>query len=243
MKKLILILTLLLPVISFSQVVMSWNIQNLGEAKFKRDTIVPAIADVMIQSKADIIAIQELVLNKYGDSCIIQIANILNYNYVISDRTSGDGPERYAYLYSKEIKLDSAYLDESLADSIDREPFIAHFTYMCKKIVIRQVHLVPASKNPQYEISQLYKYKDGIICGDFNLTSNHLIYIPLLTYFQCPLKGLPTTFKTDGSISKNSYDHFFVEKGIKINHSEVFDFNYDGDRRSLSDHLPILIIL
>ena len=81
MKKLILILTLLLPVISFSQVVMSWNIQNLGEAKFKRDTIVPAIADVMIQSKADIIAIQELVLNKYGDSCIIQIANILNYKY------------------------------------------------------------------------------------------------------------------------------------------------------------------
>jgi deoxyribonuclease-1-like protein len=243
MKKLILILTLLLPVISFSQVVMSWNIQNLGESKFKKDTIVPAIADVMIQSKADIIAIQELVLNNYGDSCIIQLANILKYDYVISDRTSGKGSERYAYLYSKEIKLDSAYLDESLADSIDREPFIAHFTYMCKKIVIRQVHLVPASKNPQYEVSQLYKYKDGIICGDFNLTSNHLIYIPLLTYFQCPLKGLPTTFKTDGSISKNSYDHFFVEKGIKINHSEVFDFNYGGDRRSLSDHLPILIIL
>ena len=243
MKKLILILTLLLPVISFSQVVMSWNIQNLGESKFKKDTIVPAIADVMIQSKADIIAIQELVLSKYGDSCIIQLANILKYDYIISDRTSGSGSERYAYIYNKEIKLDSAYLDESLADSINREPFIAHFTYMCKKITIRQVHLVPASKNPQYEVSQLHKYKDGVICGDFNLTSNHLIYIPLLTYFQCPLKGLPTTFKTDGSISKNSYDHFFVEKGIKINHSEVFDFNYDGDRRSLSDHLPILIIL
>ncbi len=243
MKKFILLLFVLLPIMTFSQVIMSWNIQNLGEAKFKRDTIIPAIAEVMIQSKADIIAIQELVLSKYGDSCIIQLANILKYDYIISDRTSGKGAERYAYLYNKDIKLDSAYLDESLADSIDREPYVANFTYNCKKIVIRQVHIVPASKNPQYEVSKLYKYNDGIICGDFNLTSKHLIYIPLLTYFQCPLKGLPTTFKTDGSISNNSYDHFFVEKGLKINHSEVFDYKYDGDRRSLSDHLPILIII
>lgn len=243
MKKLILILTLLLPMITFSQVIMSWNIQNLGEAKFKRDTIVPAIADVMLQSKADIIAVQELVLSKYGDSCIIQIANILKYDYVISNRTSGEGSERYAYLFNKEIKLDSAYLDKTLADSIDREPFVAHFSYNCKKFTIRQVHLVPKSKKPQYEISKLYKYKDGIICGDFNLTDDHLIYIPLLTYFQSPLKGLPTTFKTDGSISENSYDHFLVGKGIKINHSEVFDFKYNFDRRKLSDHLPIIIII
>ena len=93
MKKIILILSLLLPTITFSQVIMSWNIQYLGESKFKKDTIVPAIADVMIQSKADIISIQELVTNKYGDSCIIQLANILILgmnegnlykNYVIS---------------------------------------------------------------------------------------------------------------------------------------------------------------
>ena len=243
MKKLILILALLLPMLTFSQVIMSWNIQYLGESKFKKDTIVPAIGDVMVQSKADIIAIQELVTKKYGDSCIIQLANILDYNYVISNKTSGRGTERYAYLYSKEIKLDTAYLDMTLGDSINREPYIAHFTYFCKEIIIRQVHLVPASKHPQEEIKHLYKYKDGILCGDFNLTAKHSIYIPLLTYFQCPLIGEPTTFKRDGSVSDNSYDHFFVEKGIKINHSEVFKFEYKYDKRKLSDHLPIIIIL
>lgn len=243
MKKIILILSLLLPTITFSQVIMSWNIQYLGESKFKKDTIVPAIADVMIQSKADIISIQELVTNKYGDSCIIQLANILDYNYVISNKTSGRGTERYAYLYSKDVELDTAYLDVTLEDSINREPYIAHFKYKCEEIIIRQVHIVPASKNPQGEIKHLYKYKDGILCGDFNLTSKHIIYTPLLVNFQCPLVGEPTTFKRDGSISKNSYDHFFVERGIKINHSEVFEFEYKYDKRKLSDHLPIIIIL
>ena len=59
----------------------------------------------MKESKSDIIAIQEVVLNSYGDSCVIYLANKLNYNYIISQKTSGNGAERYAYLYSKSILM------------------------------------------------------------------------------------------------------------------------------------------
>ena len=242
MKKIIL-LFLLFPVIIYSQVIMSWNIQDLGKAKYQKDTIIPAIANVMIDSKADIIAIQEVVVNSYGDSCIIQLAKLLKYNYIISDRTTGDGVERYAYLYNKDILLNYATLDIVLEDVINREPYIASFKYNCKNILIRQVHIVPNNKNPQQEIAQLYNYKSDIICGDFNLTDKHLIYIPLLSNFNSPLYGLPTTLKTDGTISENSYDHFLVDKKIKVNYQYVYDYTYHGNRKLLSDHLPIIIIL
>ena len=111
MRKLLTLLIFMLPLLVSAQTVMSWNIQYLGEAKYKRDTIVPEIARVMQESNADIIAVQELVTNKYGDSCIIQIASILNYNYIISEKTTGQGTERYAYLYDTSIVMNYNYLD------------------------------------------------------------------------------------------------------------------------------------
>jgi endonuclease/exonuclease/phosphatase family metal-dependent hydrolase len=222
---------------------MSWNIRDLGKSKYEKDTIIPEIANVMIESKADIIAIQEVVLNSYGDSCIIQLSKILGYNYAISGRTSGDGAERYAFIYHKDIKLDTSYLERSLSDSIGREPFVAHFTYYCKELIIRQVHLVPPSKNPANEVKKLYYYKDGIICGDFNLTDLSVIFEPLFTHFKSPLLGQATTLKMDSSISTNSYDHFLVDNDIKVNYQSVFDYKHKWLRRSLSDHLPIIIIL
>jgi len=243
MKKILLILFFVLPLLTWSQVIMSWNIRDLGKAKYERDTIIPAIANVMLESKADIIAIQEVVLNSYGDSCVIQLSKILNFNYTISNRTSGNGAERYAYLYRKDIKLDTSYLEPELSDVIDREPFVANFNYYCRKLVIRQVHLVPSSKNPANEVRQLYYYKDGIICGDFNLTDLSVVYEPLYIYFNSPLLGQPTTLKMDGTISTNSYDHFLVDDDIKVNYQYVFDYKYKWSRRSLSDHLPIIIIL
>jgi len=222
---------------------MSWNIRDLGKAKYERDTILPAIANVMIESKADIIAIQEVVLNSYGDSCIIQLSKILNFDYVISARTSGDAAERYAFIYRKDIILDTSYLEAGLADVITREPFVGHFTYNCRELVIRQVHLVPPSKNPAAEVRQLYYYKDGIVCGEFNLTDLSVVYEPLFSYFKSPLLGQGTTLKMDDAVSTNSYDHFLVDDDIKVNHQYVFNYKYKWVRRSLSDHLPIIIIL
>lgn len=243
MKKLFLLLLLLISTITYSQTILSWNIQNLGETKYKKDSVITQITNVIKSSKADIVAIQEVITGPYGDSCIIKISKLLNYNYTISARTTGDGAERYAFLYKKDIVLNWSKLDANLQDSINREPFMASFKYNKKDIVIRQVHLVPTSKNPQQEVEDLYCYKDGVICGDFNLTCKHLIYIPLLKNFNSPLCGQGTSLKRDGSVSENNYDHFLVDKTYKIVESKVFIYPYKGNRNTLSDHLPILIKL
>jgi len=243
MKNYLFLLFTFISIISYSQTILSWNIQNLGETKFKKDSTISQISKVIKSSKADIIAIQEVVTGSYGDSCIIKISKILDYNYTISEKTSGDGSERYAFLYKKTIRLNWSKLDATLQDSINREPFMASFKVKKKDLIIRQVHLVPTSKNPQQEVQKLYTYKDGVICGDFNLTCKHLIYIPLKTHFNMPLCGKGTSLKRDGTVSENNYDHFLVEKSYKILESSVFIYSYPGNRNTLSDHLPILIKL
>ena len=243
MKNLILFLLLFITTFTYSQTILSWNIQNLGETKYKKDSVIAQITNVIKSSKADIVAIQEVITGPYGDSCIIKISKLLNYNYTISVRTTGDGAERYAFLYKKDITLNWSKLDVNLQDSLNREPFMASFKYNKKDVVVRQVHLVPTSKNPQQEVEDLYCYKDGIICGDFNLTCKHLIYIPLLKSFNSPLCGQGTSLKRDGSVSENNYDHFLVDKTYKIVESKVFIYPYKGNKNTLSDHLPILIKL
>ena len=243
MKNLILFLLLFITTFTYSQTILSWNIQNLGETKYKKDSVITQITNVIKSSKADIVAIQEVITGPYGDSCIIKISKLLNYNYTISARTTGDGAERYAFLYKKDITLNWSKLDVNLQDSLNREPFMASFKYNKKDVVVRQVHLVPTSKNPQQEVEDLYCYKDGIICGDFNLTCKHLIYIPLLKSFNSPLCGQGTSLKRDGTVSENNYDHFLVDKTYKIVESKVFIYPYKGNKNTLSDHLPILIKL
>ena len=240
------VLTLLFFIISFtsqSQTILSWNIQDLGETKYKKDSIITSISQVIKSSNADIIAIQEVVTTNYGDSCIIKISKIIGFNYVISPKTTGDGSERYAYLYRKNIKLNWSKLDATLQDSINREPFMASFKYKKKEIIVRQVHLVPTNKNPQQEVQDLYCYKDGIICGDFNLTCSHLIFIPLQKYFNMPFCDKGTSLKRDGSVSLNNYDHFLVDKTYKISESKVYLYTHKGNRNTISDHLPILLKL
>lgn len=243
MKNILLLLFTLISLISYSQTLLSWNIQNLGETKFKRDSVINQISTVIKSSGADVIAIQEVVTGPYGDSCILKIAKIINYNYTISQKTTGNGSERYAFLYKKNIKLNWSKLDVTLQDSINREPFVASFRINKKEHIIRQVHLVPTNKTPQKEVEDLYCYKDGIICGDFNLTCNHLIYVPLKTYFSMPLCGKGTSLKRDGTVSENNYDHFLVDKKYKIVESKVYIYSYKGNRNVLSDHLPIIIKL
>lgn len=240
---LLLFLFTLLSFLSYSQTILSWNIQNLGETKYKKDSVISQISTVIKSSNADIVAIQEVITGPYGDSCIIKIAKIIDYNYTISNRTTGEGAERYAYLYKKSITLNYSKLDVTLQDSIDREPFVASFKINKKDLVIREVHLVPTSKTPQKEVEKLYQYKDGIICGDFNLTCKHLIYIPMLKNFNSPLCGKGTSLKRDGAVSENNYDHFFVDKTYQILESKVFVYPYIGNRNTLSDHLPIFIKL
>lgn len=221
---------------------MSWNIQNLGQSKFKNDSIMGTICITIAMQKPDVVAIQEVSTSKWGDSAIIKIAKRINYNYVISNKTTGEGSERYAFIYPKTTLLIKAELDTTLQDSIDREPYIGRFKVKNKPLTVRTIHVVPDSKNPQYEISKLYKYNDGVICGDFNLTDEHIIYIPLLKKLNSPLKGLSTSLHRDGSLNK-SYDHFLIDKKYIVNTSYVYLYPYQSNRNKVSDHLPIILKL
>jgi deoxyribonuclease-1-like protein len=223
---------------------MSWNIQNLGQTKFQRDSIIPQLSAVMIDSKADIIAIQEVVTSRWGDSTIIQLSKLLDYNFIISDVTKGSGPERYAFLFRKDIKLNWDKLDVELESFIEREPYEASFNYRGKEIIIRQLHLVPTSKNPKLEVVHLYKYKDGILCGDFNLSCNDPVYKPLLDNFNVSsFCDEGTSLKRDGTPTNNNYDHFFISKKISVKETKIYYYDYKWNKNLLSDHLPILLIL
>jgi len=245
MKSFILLMFILFSRLSFSQTIMSWNIQNLGETKYKKDSVIHKITNVIKSSNADVVAIQELVTSNWGDSCIVKICKILNFNYVISKKTTGDGSERYAFIWKKNVKLIKSYLESSLQDSIDREPFTGVFDFGGKNITIRQVHLVPANKNPQFEVSKLYCFNNSsdIICGDFNLTSKHVIFVPILVKKNSPLSGQKTTLKRDGKVSENNFDHFLVSKIFTIKSSMVYFYPFNGNRNLLSDHLPIILVL
>ena len=243
MGKIILSFLFIFPLLASSQTIVSWNIKDLGESKFRKDTICPQIASVIKQSNADIIAIQEVVLSKYGDSAVAQIAGVLNMEYILSKRTTGKGAERYVYLWNKKVELEWASLDNSVEHLFNREPFCASFCYQDSiQIELKQVHLVPKSKNPQAEIAQLKKYDNGIICGDFNLTDKHLVYIPLYRNFNFPMKGELTSLKKNGELNQ-SYDHFLVGKEYQTEDAYAFFYPYQWDRWALSDHLPIVLIL
>lgn len=241
MKAIFTLLMIIMSSVYYSQTIMSWNIQNLGETKYKKDSVIIKIAEVIKSANPDIVAIQEVVTSNWGDSCIRKISKIINYNYVISNRTSGEGSERYAFIWKKNIILDKANLEVYLSDSLDREPYTGYFSIGINKLTISQVHLVPATKNPQFEVSKLYKLNSNIICGDFNLTSKHVIFIPILVKRNSTLSGQRTTLKRDGSVSENNFDHFLVQKSITIKSSKVFFYPFKGNRNLLSDHLPILL--
>jgi endonuclease/exonuclease/phosphatase family metal-dependent hydrolase len=242
MRSIFTTILILISVNLFSQKIMSWNIQNLGESKYKKDGIITDISRVIKLSDVDIVAIQEVVTSHYGDSCIIKLAKLLDYNFIISEKTSGSGSERYAFLYRKDIQLDWYRLDTNLKDSINREPFTAQFSINNRYFIIRQFHLVPTAKNPKKEVAKL-KYIDGILCGDFNLSCNNSIFDNLKSVYQSPLCGRGTSLKRDGSVGHNNYDHFFIDKTFTILSSQVYLYPFDYNRNILSDHLPIIVSL
>lgn len=232
-------LTLLfIPFIATSQAIMSWNIQDLGRAKYNRE-LVDDIGVVICESGVDIVAIQELVTSKWADKCMDVLAEETGYEYVLSPKTSGSGTEKYAFMWSDEVELIESYLDDCLEDKMSREPFIAKFVYNNDTIILRQVHLVPTNKNPEEEVN-LLNYTDGLICGDFNLECTHQSYCFLSQGFNSTPCDEGTTLGRDNKPTNNNYDHFFVEKSLNFEYRGVYLYEHE-DMRSLSDHLPLII--
>lgn len=240
--------------------IISWNIQNFGKSK-------SASKDVMnyICSKIkiyDIVAIQEVSTSEFGSQAVAKLDDLLDrtgcsWDYIISNSTTGDGSERYAYLYKKHrVKLKSFELEKSLQDSINREPFKAIFLFKGQDYYLFNVHLVPTDKHPNIEarklglLGKLYGGKKFIIMGDFNLSQSNDGFNNLKKYTKPSLINKKTSLKMkdDGSSPLNmEYDNFFYTTNIILKSSNVIDIWKDFKdlklTRKISDHCPIWCII
>ena len=238
--------------------IATWNIANLGDSK--DETEIKFIVNTI--KNYDIIAIQEVSTSQAGARAVAQIAEALNrrggkWDYRVSDPTSGEGSERYAYVWncSKARLFGKPWLEDSLSQMINREPFLALFICKTDTFLLANLHAVPKSKNPASEISKLYKldhlYEKHhlIIMGDFNLPADNSAFNSLLKRNIKPaLKGQKTSLKMKlnekGEHLASEYDNILYESDeIEIEETGVNDFSLKfstlKEARMISDHIPV----
>jgi deoxyribonuclease-1-like protein len=80
--------------------IASWNIQNLGKSKSECE--LQFVSTVI--NKFDVIAIQEVSTSAEGPKAVSTIVKYLEgdgscWKYIVSEPTTGNGSERYAYIY------------------------------------------------------------------------------------------------------------------------------------------------
>lgn len=237
---------------------ISWNIQNLG--KSKDDTEISYMAKVL--KDADVVAVQEVSTTFYGPQAVAKIADALNrsgskWEYSVSDPTVGEGKERYAYLWKpSKVKLKTAFLEQSLVNAIDREPYLARFEAQGKTMLLVNFHAVPTDKSPMREIRLLpsiqekYPQDNIIMMGDFNLSEKEpafdglkkIALTPAFTKTKTSLK----IHEKDGDHFSAEYDNFYCNKQkLSIKSAGRIDFTKDFPTvemaHSISDHVPIVM--
>jgi deoxyribonuclease-1-like protein len=239
--------------------ICSWNIANMG--KSKDDIEISFMAKTI--KEFDIISIQEVSTGPEGAKAVARLADELNrrgdaWDYTVSHPTSGEGSERYAYIWRKsKVKIyGNPFLEKTFSDCINREPFMARFIIRTDTVLVANFHAVPATKNPSEEIKYLYKipilYPNDhlFITGDFNLSCTAPIYS---TLYQVQMKdginNIKTTLKMEIKNNEkfaNPYDHIFYEfKEITLTGSGRIDFTPSfptlKDCRKISDHVPVWV--
>ena len=238
--------------------ISSWNIRDLGQSKNENE--MKFIADIIKDS--DVIAIQEVVASDEGVKAVKRLLNVLKQNNerwraVVSNRTTGDGVERYAYLYNsvhvKTKNSSSNGLNQKLESTIDREPYLQTFSFNGQDVHFASFHAVPTKKRPAHEIIQLQnidifkKDESSILMGDFNLGYRSKAFDSLRNLgLASHIRG-KTALKLkrkDGKHLTHPYDNVFTKK-LNVCDAGITDFSYGFETlkqaRYISDHLPIWI--
>jgi deoxyribonuclease-1-like protein len=264
MKKFISSLLLLTTFLSKSQVidtsylnVISWNIQNFGKSKSSNDTVMNYIVQKV--KSVDILVIQEVSTSEFGSQAVAKLDDLLDrtgssWDYIISNPTSGEGSERYAYIFKKtRVKAkDRGVLEPTLSDKLNREPFRAIFIFKGQEYYFFNLHLVPTSKSPEKEANHLsdigliYSGKKIILVGDFNLKQTSPGFDGIKKWSRPLLIDKKTSLKMKddgGSPLSQEYDNFFCSGNIISKFSDVILFYRDFKTlrlaRKVSDHCPI----
>lgn len=240
--------------------IASWNLMNMGLSKNEPE--IAFIANVI--KDYDIVAIQEVSVEEAGAQAIARLSEQLNrrgnkWQYDISSYTSGEGSERYAYLWksSKATIYKNTWLakGQQLDKQISREPALARFAIKGRYMTIANFHAVPISKNPKSEIvlldnlHRLYAEENLVIVGDFNLSQKDPAfdelkqngYKPALINQKTSLRRI---VEPSGNYLSQEYDNIFVENALfQIDKSGINDFVTQAkslkNANEISDHLPI----
>jgi len=243
--------------------VASWNLYNFGRTKDDREIEVAA----QTLRDTDIVAVQEVVTSPPGAQAIGKLDAALDrtgfaWDYRLSDPTTGNGTERYAFLWKPSCVrlIGEAWLESSLADPIDREPYLARFEHRRtgQRILVASLHAVPSSKNPAREVVLLdrlhrrYEADHVLLLGDFNLDEDDAAFDGLRRVgYRAVLDDQPTSLRRTRQPGPNGhlaseYDNIFVETGpLHAAQGGVLDFTDRfsslSEARSLSDHLPVFV--
>ena len=213
---------------------------------------------------ADLIAIQEVVLSEAGHDAVTRLDAALDarggdWDWTISNPTSGRGSERYAFLWRTDrvAPQGTCWLDRGLEAVVDREPFLCRFAPRSggPALLLATMHTVPTSRNPAQENARLGALHDAypddalVLCGDFNLDAERPAFDGLRERgLLAALDDVKTTFKAAESPSgehlASEYDNCFFESSeLELEASGAVDF-YGRvptlrEARHVSDHLPI----
>jgi endonuclease/exonuclease/phosphatase family metal-dependent hydrolase len=241
--------------------VVTWNLYNFGQSK--NDSEIAFIAETL--RDADVVAVQEVSTGPAGAQAVARLDAELDrkgfsWDYRVSDPTTGDGSERYAFLWkpSRLRLVGTPWLEESLAGPIDREPFCARFEHRKtgRTFLVASLHAVPTSKDPEREIALLdrlhrhYESDHLVILGDFNLDEDDEAFRALTSLGYAPVLDDQKTSlrrkRKSGPMGHlaSEYDNVFVETGpLRVTSTGVVDFTGSfstlKDARDISDHLPV----
>jgi deoxyribonuclease-1-like protein len=240
--------------------IISWNIQNFGRSKSELVDVMNYIASKV--KSYDIVAVQEVSTSEFGSQAVAKLDDLLDrtgssWDYIVSNPTTGQGSERYAYLYKKHrVSLKFADLEKSLQDSLNREPFRAIFIFKGQEYFLFNLHLVPTDKHPEIEAQKLghlnktYSGKRIVLMGDLNLSQSNSGFNSLKKFTKPTLISKKTSLKMkeDGVSPMNmEYDNFFISTNINLTKSDVIEFWKDykdlKSARKVSDHCPIYCII
>ncbi len=262
-KNAIFVFALLFAVSTYSQIsICSWNLRDFG--KSKSDSELTFIAGTIKQF--DIIAIQEVVAGDGGAQAVARLNDILNrmgsnWDYIVSDPTSGDSykRERYAFMWkpSKINAIGRGWLERKYNIEIDREPFLMTFDSKGKRFTIVNFHAITKAKQPEREIKYFkffpeeYPDLNLIFCGDFNLPQNHSVFNPLKSQGYRPLLTYQKTSLRQKCLNNDclasEYDNIFYKpEKIRLIKSDVLHFYRKFENFTsaflISDHIPIIFL-
>jgi endonuclease/exonuclease/phosphatase family metal-dependent hydrolase len=263
-RRLILFLFFLLTGFSCSAqplTLLSWNLKNLGASK--DSTEIRFIAQTI--RHADVVAIQEVVVNPAGAQAVARLVLELNtmgasWDYSVSDPTASTPhkTERYAYLWKKsKVKLmGKPWLEQKYEQQIDREPFLATFEAKGKQFTVVNYHAITTNMQPESEIRYLtylpieYSKLNLVFAGDFNLSQSHMEFKTLKSIgYLAAVMNQKTTLKMNCKENEclcSEFDNiFYLKSRLNILETGIIPFYQQFETllkaREISDHVPVYI--